>query len=75
MIPQGISFLAIHHPGVENVLVDFLSSKMADSREWTLHRTIVNRIFEIWGTPQIDLFMTSQNTRLPQFCSLLMDAL
>jgi hypothetical protein len=42
MLPRGISILAKHCPGVENTLADFLSHHQADSREWSLHHSIMD---------------------------------
>ena len=69
MLPRGISILAIHRPGVENQLADFLSRQQADPREWSLHPSITDRLFRIWGLPLIDLFASNQNAKLPLFCT------
>ena len=49
---------------------------------WSLHSEIVNRIFEFWGSPVVDMFATVSKSHLPQFMSpipeplaLAMDAL
>ena len=68
-LPRGITVLAIHRPGVDNTLADSLSRHSLDSREWSLHQSVVERLFSIWGTPQLDLFATSHNAKLPLFCS------
>lgn len=35
--------------------------------EWALKQKVADRIFQVLETPQVDLFATSKNTRLPQF--------
>ena len=37
--------------------------------EWSLHQGIFNEICQRWHTPQIDLFATRFNKKLPQFMS------
>jgi hypothetical protein len=61
---------AAHIPGCRNVLAD--SRERAGkiiSMEWTLHQEIFRQICSFWGIPQIDLFATRFNNRLPTFVS------
>jgi hypothetical protein len=61
---------AAHIPGCRNVLADSLSrSGKIISTEWTLHQEIFRQICSFWGIPQIDLFATRFNNRLPTFIS------
>ena len=69
LIPRGVSVRAVHRPGVDNQLADFLSRHRADPTEWTVNAQVVQRIFDLWGTPQIDLFASARNHRLPLYCS------
>ena len=41
----------------------------------SLHFEIVTRIFEVWGTPTMDMFATVHNIRLLQFMSLILEPL
>ena len=68
---RGIELTAIHVPGVDNVLADFLSRQEINQREWSLHGHVTNMIFKIWGRPNIDLFASVHNHKLPVYCSLL----
>ena len=70
-ISQQITLSAIHVPGVENVLADFLSRQEVDQREWSLHGKVTHLIFARWGTPCIDLFASVHNHKVGTYCSLL----
>ena len=37
--------------------------------EWSLHPEIVRRIFRVWGTPEVDMFVTLSNSHLPRVMS------
>ena len=39
------------------------------STEWSLHPEIVEHIFRVWGTPEVDMFATLSNSHLPRFMS------
>ena len=41
--------------------------------EWSLNAQVCNQIWDLWGVPQIDLFATRWNARLPRFCSPMKD--
>jgi ribonuclease HI len=69
-----VQLQAIHIPGSRNLLADKLSRHMSSPTEWELKDQIVNRIFQIWGQPQMDLFATQVNKKLPQYCSLFPDS-
>ena len=61
---------ASYLPGAKNVIADSLSRRnQVLPSEWTLHPQIVHRIFSHWETPQIDLFATKRNTKLPLYVS------
>ena len=44
-----------------------ISSKPANT--WSLHPEIVRRIFRVWGTPEVDMFVTLSNSHLPRVMS------
>ena len=69
-ITHQIELIAVHVPGVDNVLADFLSRETIDQREWSLHQAIVNKLFYIWTRPNIDLFASIHNRKLEVFCSM-----
>ena len=60
-----------HISGHLNTWADILSRpKLLQATEWSLHPSVVQAIFQIWGTPQIDLFATKFNFKLPIYCSI-----
>ena len=67
---QNIIVRARHIPGCLNVIADYLSRpNQPISTEWSLHPEIVQRIFRVWGTPEVDMFATLSNSHLPRFMS------
>ena len=67
---QNIIVRARHIPGCLNVIADHLSRpNQPISTEWSLHPEIVQRIFRVWGTPEVDMFATLSNSHLPRFMS------
>ena len=62
--------MAIHVTGVQNVLADSLSRKDIDQREWSLHNQVAHKLFSCWVHPQVDLFATCHNNKVPTYCSL-----
>ena len=69
-IERNIHLQAVHLPGVKNVLADMLSRTETDHNEWSLNTRVTDRLFLAWGKPQVDLFASRQNAKLPTFCSL-----
>ena len=67
---QDIVLRARHILGCVNVIANRLSRpNQPIPTEWGLNSEIVNRIFQFWGTPKVDMFVTVHNTRLLQFMS------
>ena len=55
-------------PGRLNALADCLPRKGAVVQtEWSLSQRVASQIFQIWGSPHIDLFATHLNRKLPLF--------
>ena len=72
---RNISLTTQFIPGHHNVLADQLSrGGQVQSTEWTLSSRVCQEIWEWWGTPQIDLFATRRNSRLPLYCSPVLDS-
>ena len=65
-----IDLITTHIPGIHNTLADMLSTKIYPYHVWELADRVVKQLFQIWNTPQIDLFATLHNRKLPKFCSL-----
>ena len=70
-IQHQVTLRAIHRPGVDNVLADYLSRSRPDPLEWSLSKRVCEDLFSQWGRPQIDLFASQQNHRLPLWYSRL----
>ena len=60
--------IARYIPGCLNVIAGAYSDQISQYRQ-SLNSEIVNRIFQVWGTPMIDMFATIHNTCLLQFMS------
>ena len=69
LIPRSITVRAIHRPGVNNELANFLSHNCPDPTEWHLSERVVLQLFQLWSTPKVDLFTSHLNHQLPLwFC-------
>ena len=63
--PQGTS-----HPGRLNMIADKLSRLgQTIQTKWSLHPEVFKAICSWWHQPQVDLFATRFNNKLPQFVS------
>ena len=60
---------AAHIPGIENVIADKNSRIFSYSSEWMLSDKIFKQITDIYGTPEIDMFASRLNYRLPKYVS------
>ncbi|KAL8583503.1 hypothetical protein ACOMHN_056313 [Nucella lapillus] len=67
---ESIRLSAKHVPGKINILADSLSrSHMILPSEWTLVHSALEPVWEVWFKPQVDLFATRFNHRLPLYVS------
>ena len=74
LVKGGWTLRARHLPGVKNVIADALSRRnQVIPSEWSLLPSVVKRIFHVWGSPNVDLFATHLNTKLPVYVSPLPD--
>ena len=63
-----------HIPGERNALADLLSKKnKVVHMEWMLLQSVADTLFLAWGKPNVDLFATRLNNRLPMWISPLAD--
>jgi hypothetical protein len=53
-----VTLQAMHIPGERNLLTDKLSRHMSSPTEWELNNKVVQELFLIWATLDIDLFAT-----------------
>ena len=67
---QQVTLRARHIPGRLNVIADKLSRLgQTIQTEWSLHPEVFKAICNRWHQPQVDLFATRFNNKLPQFVS------
>ena len=67
---RQVTFKARHIPGRLNMIADKLSRLGQTTRtEWSLHPEVFQAMFSRWHQPQVDLFTTRFNNRLPHFVS------
>ena len=59
-------------PGRHNSIVAVLSQECVCS-EWALHPEVCRVVFQVWGSPLVDLFATALTRRLPLYVSPLAD--
>lgn len=65
----NIHLRASHLAGVNNNMADALSRGRLHGNEWALNQTWADLIFQKYGRPQVDLFATEENAKLPTFVS------
>nr|XP_060639431.1 uncharacterized protein LOC132779779 [Anolis sagrei ordinatus] len=68
-ISRRIHLIVTHLPGVDNGLADVLSRSPMAHHEWSLNGEVSANLFRLWGTPEVDLFATPQNTKCGLFCA------
>ena len=69
-----ITLRARHIPGSLNVIPDDLSNRnQIQHMEWSLSPQILKQIAQLWEHPQIILFATSLNAKLPTYMSPIPD--
>ena len=66
---------AAHIPGVENTLADYKSRHFADNLEWSLNDKLYEKVVDAFGEPEIDLFATRLNCKVPKFVAWLPEPL
>ena len=67
---QQVTLGARHIPGRLNVIADKLSRLgQTIQTEWSLHPEVFQAVCSRWHQPQVDLFATRFNNKLPQFVS------
>ena len=58
---------ATHLPGTLNTVADEKSRSIHDNNEWHLSKELFQKLCQIWGTPEIDLFANRLNNQVPRF--------
>ncbi|XP_053309715.1 uncharacterized protein LOC128471763 [Spea bombifrons] len=68
-LDRGITIQAEYIPGLLNTVADWNSRYLKDSSDWRLHQSIFQRLADLWGPFQVDLFASRLNAQLPKFFS------
>ena len=66
---RNIWLSACHVPGVENIEADFLSRSRNCDLEWMLDKGVFQRIMQIYGSCDIDLFASKVNYQFMPYAS------
>jgi len=69
LIPRQVWLVAVHRPGKDNQLADFLSRNRPDPTEWALADSVCACLWRRWGCPQVDVFASHLNHKLPVWFS------
>ncbi|CAJ0939476.1 unnamed protein product [Ranitomeya imitator] len=59
--------LAVHIPGKDKWVAEFLSCQGLASGEWALHPDVFRQICQCWGSPDVDLMASGMNAKVPRF--------
>ena len=66
---KAIWLTIAHIPGSQNTLADFMSRNFSDNIEWEISDKNFNRICKMFGKPQVDMFASRLNNKLPCYVS------
>jgi len=64
-----VTLRAVHLPGKENSIADALSRIAQSPTEWSLDPTVAEQVFRVLHRPEVDLFASPLNHKLPRFCT------
>ena len=64
---QKVWITVAHIPGVFNTVADFRSRHFADNLEWEINQKLFDKICRVLGTPDIDMFASRVNKKLPMY--------
>ena len=68
-IARQVWISATHIPGRCNVEADRESRKSDQDKEWALHEGVFDTLASMWGKPDIDLFASRINNKVPVYVS------
>ena len=66
-INRNLMLSAVHVSGIHNETVDFNSCNFNDRTEWSLHPTVFKWLSQATFDPDIDLFASRLNAKVPRF--------
>ena len=64
-LENNMHLKAAHILGSLNIFMDQLSRERVWPKEWQIHKIVVQTLFQIWGTPLIELFASKENKQTP----------
>ncbi len=63
---KNVKIRAVHIKGSLNVMADLLSRDLKTiNTEWSVHPQVIKNIWKMWYIPDVDLFATLYNNKLP----------
>lgn len=68
-IEYGIHLSAAHIPGKHNILADQASREFRDAAEWAIPMHVFDKITDLFGVPEVDLFASRLNKKLDRYAS------
>ena len=66
---KKITLTAAYIPSLQKKIADFKSRNSRDWGDWKLDSQIFQKIKQLWGTPEIDLFASRISHQLPKYYS------
>ena len=67
---KNVKIRAVHFKGSLNVMADLLSRDLKTiNTEWSVHPQVIKDIWKMWYIPDVDLFATLYNNKLPTYVS------
>jgi hypothetical protein len=69
VLQAGCWITARHIPGTTNTIADLASRQFHSYAEWTLNQDVFRQITQRFYRPEVDLFATRANHRLPRYVS------
>ena len=66
-LQRRVYLSAIHIPGIVNKTPDGLSCQKLESTEWMLDSSVFRQIVAVYQQPQVDLFASHLNHKLPNY--------
>ena len=67
LLKWGITITAEYLPSELNLTADWESRNILDSSEWMLSHQIFQKVYQIRGFPEIDLFTTRLSHQIPTY--------
>ena len=69
VLGRDLHLTAEYIPSKENVAADYLSRVTIQRQEWSLNHSAFRLLTQRWGTPEMDLFASKQNSKSENYIS------